>query len=111
MYKLYPTPNLTHNAKFLEGFKKKECEQFEKSLSDLIKDWVSHPAKFRVDTNGIYSISSLVPQFMYITMMVCKMYGKEDTSHLFLPWVPLMHIVAEGFSFDWAKLLSDNLTS
>jgi hypothetical protein len=25
MYKLSPTPNLTHNAEFLEGFKKKEC--------------------------------------------------------------------------------------
>jgi hypothetical protein len=111
MYKLSPTPNLTHNVQFLEGFKKKECEQFGKILSDLIKDWVSHPAKFRADTNGIYSISSLVPQFMYIAMMVCRLYGKEDTSHFFLPWVPLIHTVAEGFSFDWAKLLSDSLAS
>jgi hypothetical protein len=100
MYKLSPTPNLTHNAEFLEGFKKKECEQFEKILSDLIKDWVSHPAKFRADTHGIYSISSLVPQFMYIAMMACRLYGKEDTTHFFLPWVSLIHTVAEGFSFD-----------
>jgi hypothetical protein len=47
MYKLSPTPNLTHNAKFLEGFKKKECEQYAKSLSDLIKDWVSHPTEIQ----------------------------------------------------------------
>jgi hypothetical protein len=93
MYKLSPTPNLTHNARFLESFKKKECEQFGKRLSDLIKDWVLHPTKFRANTNGIYSISSLVPQFMYIEMMVCRLYGKEDTSHFFLPWVPLIHIV------------------
>jgi hypothetical protein len=111
MYKLSPTPNFTHNAEFLEGFKKKECEQFGKSLSDLIKDWCSHPAKFRADSNGIYSISSLEPQFMYIAMMVCRLYGKEDTAHFFLPWVPLIHTVAEGFSFDWAKLLSDSLAS
>jgi hypothetical protein len=26
MYKLSHTPKLTHNAEFLEGFKKKECE-------------------------------------------------------------------------------------
>ena len=111
MYKLSPTPNLTHNAKFLEGFKKKECEQYEKRLSDMIKDWVSHPMKFRVDTHGIYSISSLEPQFKYIAMMACRLYGKEDTTHFFLPWVLLIHIVAEGFSFDWDKILSDSLTS
>jgi hypothetical protein len=42
--------------------------------------------------------------------MTCRLYGKEDTAHFFLPWVPLIHIVTEGFSFDWAKLLSDSLT-
>ena len=61
MYKLSPTLTLTHNAEFLEGFKKKECEQYVKNLSDLIKDWVSHPVKFRADSNGIYSILSLEP--------------------------------------------------
>jgi hypothetical protein len=44
-------------------------------------------------------------------MMTCRLYGKEDTTHFFLPWVPLIHTVAEGCSFDWAKLLSDSLTS
>jgi hypothetical protein len=48
---------------------------------------------------------------MYIAMMVCILYGKEDTSHFFLPWVLLIHTVAEGFPFDWAKLLSDSLVS
>jgi hypothetical protein len=111
MYKLSPTPNLTHNAEFLEGFKKKECEQYVKMLSDLIKDLVSYPVKFRANTHKIYSISSLEPQFKYIAMMACRLYGKEDTTHFFLPWVPLIHIVSEGFHFDWAKLLSDSLTS
>jgi hypothetical protein len=111
MYQLSPTPNFSHNAEFLEGFKQKECEQYGRNLSDLIKDWVSHPAKFRADGNRVYSISSLEPQFKYIAMMTCRLYGKEDTTHFFLPWVPLIHTVAEGCSFDWAKLLSDSLTS
>jgi hypothetical protein len=111
MYKLPPTSDFTYNAEFLEGFKQKECEQYAKSLSDLIKDWVSHPAKFRADNNGIYSISSLEPQFKYVAMMTCRLYGREDTTHFFLPWVPLMYTVAEGSSFDWAKMLSDSLTS
>jgi hypothetical protein len=44
-------------------------------------------------------------------MMTYKLYGKEDTTHFLHPWVPLIHTVDEGFSFDWAKLLSDSLTS
>jgi hypothetical protein len=47
MYQLSPTPNFTYNAEFLEDFKRKECQQYGRNLSDLIKDWVSHPAKFR----------------------------------------------------------------
>jgi hypothetical protein len=48
---------------------------------------------------------------MYIMMMFCRLYGKDDTSQFFLPWVLLIHTVAEGFSFDWAKLLSESLAS
>jgi hypothetical protein len=111
MYKLSPTSNFTYNAEFLEYFKQKECEKYNKRLSDLIKDCVSQPVKFRVDINGVYSISSLEPQFKYITMMTCRLYGRKDTTHFFLPWVPLMHTVAKGCSLDWAKLLSDSMTS
>jgi hypothetical protein len=111
MYKLPPTSDFSYNAEFLDGFKKKECKQYMKILSDLIKDWVSHPAKFRADNNGIYSISSLEPQFKYVVMMTCRLYGREDTMHFFLQWVPLIYSVAEGSSFDWAKMLSDSLTS
>jgi hypothetical protein len=110
MYILSPTPNLTHNVEFLEGFKKKECEQYARIFSNLIKGWVSHPTKFKDDTNGIYSISSLEPQFKYIAMMAYRLYGREETTHFFLPWVPLIHTVVKGFSFDWEKLFSDNLT-
>jgi hypothetical protein len=52
MYKLSPMLNLTHNAEFLEGFKKKECEQYAKRLSDLIKDWVSHPGNSGLTLTG-----------------------------------------------------------
>jgi hypothetical protein len=39
-------------------------------------------------------------------MMTCRLYRRED-----IPWVPLIYTVAEGSSFDWAKMLSDSLTS
>jgi hypothetical protein len=81
MYKVPPTSKFTYNAEFLEDFKHKKCEQYGKRLSDLIKDWVSHLANFRENSNGFYSISSLEPQFKYIEMMTCRLYGREDTTH------------------------------
>ena len=110
MYKLSSTPNFIYNVSFLVNFNK-ECDQYGKSLSDLIKDWCSHPKNFRANSHGIYSIASLEPQFMYIAMMMCRIYGKENTTHFFLPWVPIIHTVAEGYSFDWVKILLDNLAS
>jgi hypothetical protein len=85
--------------------------QYDKTMSSLIRDWVSHPAKFRTDSHGIYSIASLEPQFKYVAMMTCILYGREDTSHFFLPWVPLIFRVAKGCSFDRVEMLSDSLTS
>jgi hypothetical protein len=46
---------------------------------------------------------------MYVALMLCRLFGKENTVHFLLSWVPIMHTVAEGYSFDWAKILSDNL--
>jgi hypothetical protein len=59
MYKLSPVPNYVYNATFLMDFDKKQCAQYGKNLPDLIKDWCSHPDKFRVDTYGVYVVASL----------------------------------------------------
>jgi hypothetical protein len=111
IYKLPSTSNFTYKASFLEAFSKKECDQYGKNLSDLIKDWSSRPEIFRVDSHDIYSISSLQSQFMYIAMIMCILYGKENTNHLFQQWVPIIHTTPEGYSFDWVKILLDNLAS
>jgi hypothetical protein len=44
-------------------------------------------------------------------MLICRLYGKENTTHLFLPWVPIIHTVAKGVSFDWANILLESLAS
>jgi hypothetical protein len=94
MYKLSLVSNFVYNASFLVDFNKKECDQYGKNLPDLIKDWYSRPEKFRVDSHGIYPVVALEPHIMYIAMMMCRLYGKEDTTHFFLQWVPIMHTVA-----------------
>jgi hypothetical protein len=111
MYKLPATSDHTYGTKFLEEFKEKEFIQYDKTMSILIKNWVSNTVKFRVDTHDVYSIASLEPHYRYVAMMTCQLYGREDTSHFFLAWVPLMFRVVEGCSFDWAKMLSDSLAN
>ena len=97
MYKLSTTSKFVYNASFIANFNKKECDQYGKNLPDLIKDWCSRLEKFRVDSHEIYSISLLEPQFMYIAMMMCRIYGKENTTHFFLPWVPIIHTIVPEF--------------
>jgi hypothetical protein len=80
-------------------------------MPGLIKDWVSRSAKFRASDQGVYSIASLEPQYKYVAMMTCRLFEREDTSHFYIAWVPLMFWVTEGCSFNWAKILSDSLAN
>jgi hypothetical protein len=75
MYKLPPPYEHTYGKEFLADFKKKECEEFDKTMPGLIKDWVSHSSTFRVNDKGVYSISSLEPNYMYVAMMTCRLFG------------------------------------
>jgi hypothetical protein len=109
MYKLSPVFKYSYNAAFLTEFDEEECTQYGKNYPDLIKDWWARPEKFREDTHGIYATASLDVHMMYVAMMLCRLFGKENSAHFLLPWVPIMHEVAEGFSFNWAKILSDSL--
>jgi hypothetical protein len=46
---------------------------------------------------------------MYIAMMLCRLYGKKNPAHFNVDWVTIINEVVEGFTFNWGKLLSDNL--
>jgi hypothetical protein len=93
MYKFSPIFNFAYNANFLVYFNKKECDQYGKNLTNLIKYWYSQPEKFRVNSHGIYLVVALEPHIMYIEIMMCRLYEKENTTHLFLSWVPIIHTV------------------
>jgi hypothetical protein len=109
MYKLPANFEYTYGQEFLAEFKEKECKEFDRTLPGLIKDWVSRSATFRANDKGVYSISSLEPNFLYVAMMTCRLFGWEDTAHFYIQWVPLIYRVAEGSSFNWEKILSDSL--
>jgi hypothetical protein len=47
---------------------------------------------------------------VYISMMLCRLFGRKSPTHFPAEWVPIIHEVAEGYTFNWGKILSDNLT-
>jgi hypothetical protein len=109
MYKLSPAFKHSCNTSFLKEFNKEECPEGVKNYPDLIKYWWEHPEKFRADTYGIYTTASLDSHMMCVVMILCRIFRRENSAHFLLSWVSIMYEVAEGFSFNWAKILSDSL--
>jgi hypothetical protein len=109
MYKLSPNPRYTFNVAFILEFEQKECIQYARNCLDLIKSWWGNPKRFRTDSHGIYATSSLDHHMVYVAMILCRFFGKNIPTHFSVEWVSIMHEVAEGFTFNWDKILSDKL--
>jgi hypothetical protein len=109
IYKLSPNPNINYNVAFILDFEQKECIQYDKSYPDIIKSWWGLPENFRADAHGMYATSSLATHMIYVAMMHCILVRRKSPTHFPVEWVPIMHEVAKGYTFNWAKRLSDNL--
>jgi hypothetical protein len=109
MYKLSPNPKYIYNAEFIAEFQRKECTEADQTYPDLIKGWWRCPSKFRADTHRIYATTSLNEYMVYVAMMLCRLFGKKSPCHFPAEWVPFLEEASEGYSFNWSKILSDNL--
>jgi hypothetical protein len=74
-----------------------------------MKTWWGNPRKFKFDTHGVYSIASCDAHIMYIAMMLCRMFGRKNPAYFTVEWVPIIQEVAKGYTFDWGKMVSNNL--
>jgi hypothetical protein len=57
----------------------------------------------------MYAMTSLDTHMLYVAMILYLLFGNNNTTHFSLEWVAIMNEVAEGYTFNWAKMLSDNL--
>ena len=57
----------------------------------------------------MYATMSLDAHMLYITMMLYRLLGKNNPAHFSVEWVAIMNEVVEGYTFNWAKMLFDNL--
>jgi hypothetical protein len=46
---------------------------------------------------------------MLASIMLCRLYGENDSQKFKLGWVPLLHQVHKGKIFNWAHILSTNI--
>jgi hypothetical protein len=76
----------------------------------MIRGWARSEAKFRADAHGIYASASLNEYMVYAAMMLCRLFERKDPCHFHADWTPFLEEVSEGRSFNWHKILSDNLT-
>ena len=54
---------------------------------------------------------SLNEYMVYVGMMLCRLFGRKDPFHFNADWTPFLEEVLEGRSFNWYKILSDNIAS
>jgi hypothetical protein len=59
----------------------------------------------------MYSTTSLDAHMLYIAMMLCHLFGKNKPTHFSIEWVAIMNEVAKGYTFNWDKMLHDNLAN
>jgi hypothetical protein len=70
---------------------------------------VGTSGKIQGDAHGMYATTSLDDYMLYIAMMLCRMFGKKNPTHLSVEWVAIMNEVTVVYTFNWDKILSDNL--
>ena len=46
---------------------------------------------------------------LYVAMTLYHLLKKKSSTHLSVEWVAIMNEVAEGYTFNWTKMLTNNL--
>ena len=57
----------------------------------------------------MYATMSLDADMLYVAMILYRPFEKKSSRHFLVEWVAIMNEVAEGYTFNWAKMLSNNL--
>ena len=100
MYKLLPNPKHTFNAEFLAEFQKKKCIEADWTYPDMIREWARCPAKFRDDAHGIYATTSLNEYMVYVAIMLCRLFERNDPCHFHADWVTFLEEASEIYAFN-----------
>jgi hypothetical protein len=57
----------------------------------------------------MHATTYLDAHMLYISIMLCHLFGKKNPTHFSVEWVSIMNEVVGGYTFNWDKMLSNNL--
>lgn len=57
----------------------------------------------------MYPISPLSAPYKFAAAMLCRLFGKVDTTKFSIEWVPLIDAIVNAMIMNWITILSDNL--
>ena len=61
---------------------------------------------------GEYDTASLHPPYRVTTLMLNRIFGRENGKWYKLSWIPLIyHVALEGTIFNWADIVASSLSS
>ena len=68
--------------------------------------------QLRQKGTGEYETGSLRPPYMLISLMLNRIFGKENGKMCKLIWIPLIyHVALESTIFNWVDIVSSSLSS
>jgi len=97
-------PHMVYDKAFVEKFSAENEEPFE-----VIKQWMSNPSTHKMDRTDMYLVSSIATPYLYISTMLCRLFGYENTTKFSVEWVPPIDAASNSIIMDWATILSNNL--
>lgn len=99
-------PQKIYDKKFLKIFaENKKIESYP------IRKWRQDPSKHKHDSNGMYSLASIVGPSCYLAVMICRLFSFPNTQKIVVEWVPLIQASSNSEVMDWATILSNNIAS
>ena len=57
----------------------------------------------------MYSIGSICPPHSFAAAMLCRLFGKPDSTKFSLEWLSLIDAAVNATIMNWAQILSNNL--
>ena len=103
MYHL-PKPQTIYNKQFLENFSKENEDP-----TDFMRTWSKNEGKIKKDKTSMYSTTFISPPHSFAADMLCRMFGKLDSTKFSPKWLPLIDVVINATIMNLAQILSNNL--
>jgi len=97
-------PQVIYNRKFIETFVEENSDP-----TDCTHAWLNNEEKIKKDKNGMYTNASIFPPYSFVVAMLCRLFGRPDSTKFSPHWLSLIEEVVNATSMNWAQILSDNL--